>query len=87
MQSVDYNPTFSAPQRYENKQLICLLFGNCMRSDKVVIRSGCNDFFKPTNERTNEFDFTTMIPQIDLFSFVFWKKSKTPKNISKLTDL
>ena len=30
-------------------------------------------------KRTNEFDFTIMIPQVDLFSFVFWKKSKTPK--------
>jgi hypothetical protein len=28
---------------------------------------------------TNKFDFTTMIPQVDLFSFVFWKKLKTPK--------
>ena len=31
------------------------------------------------NKRTNEFDFTTMIPQVNLFSFVFWKKLKTPK--------
>ena len=31
------------------------------------------------NERTNEFDFITIIPQFDLFSFVFWKKLKTPK--------
>ena len=28
----------------------------------------------------NEFDFTAMIPQVNLCSFVFWKKSKTPKN-------
>ena len=26
----------------------------------------------------NEFDFTTMKPQVDLFWFVFWKKMKTP---------
>ena len=32
-----------------------------------------------SKKRTNEFDFTTMIPQVDLFSFVFWKKLKTPK--------
>ena len=32
-----------------------------------------------SKKRTKEFDFTTMIPQIDLFSFVFWRKSKTPK--------
>ena len=28
---------------------------------------------------TYEFNFTTMIPQVDLFSFIFWKKLKTPK--------
>ena len=33
-----------------------------------------------SKKRTKEFDFTTMIPQIDMFSFVFWRKSKTPKN-------
>ena len=39
-----------------------------------------------SKKRTNEFDFTTMIPQVDLCLFVFGKKSKTPKkNISKLT--
>ena len=32
-----------------------------------------------SKNRTNEFDFTTMIPQVDLFSFIFWKKFKTPK--------
>ena len=32
-----------------------------------------------SKKRTNEFYFTTMKPQVDLFSFVFWKKLKTPK--------
>ena len=32
-----------------------------------------------SKKRMKEFDFTIMIPQIDLFSFVFWRKSKTPK--------
>ena len=32
-----------------------------------------------SKKRTKEFDFTTMIPQIDLFLFVFWRKSKTRK--------
>ena len=27
-----------------------------------------------SKKRTKEFDFTIMIPQIDLFSFVFWRK-------------
>ena len=34
---------------------------------------------------TNKLNFTTLIPQVDLSSFVFWKKLKT-KTISKLTD-
>ena len=29
--------------------------------------------------RTKKFDFTTMTPQVDWFSFVFWEKLKTPK--------
>ena len=33
------------------------------------------------------FDFTTMIPQVDLFSFVFWEKQRHQKDILKLTDL
>ena len=32
-----------------------------------------------SKKRTNKFDFTTMIPHVDLFSFVFWRKLKTPK--------
>ena len=32
-----------------------------------------------SKKRTNEFYFTTMKPQADLFSFVYWRKLKTPK--------
>ena len=32
----------------------------------------------PKNEQ-KKIDFTTMIPQVDLFSFVFWRKLKTSK--------
>ena len=32
-----------------------------------------------SKKRTNKVDFTTMIPQVDLFSFIFWKILKTPK--------
>ena len=37
-----------------------------------------------SKKQTKEFNFTTMIPQIDLFSFVFWRKSKTPKKHFKI---
>ena len=32
-----------------------------------------------SKKQTKEFNFTAMIPQVDLFSFVFWRKSKTSK--------
>ena len=31
-----------------------------------------------------EFYFTTMEPQVDLFSFVFWRKLKTPKRLFEI---
>ena len=33
-----------------------------------------------SKKRTKEFNFITMITQVDWFSFVFWRKLKTPKN-------
>ena len=32
-----------------------------------------------SKKQTNEFYFTTMKPQVNLFSFGFWRKLKTPK--------
>ena len=32
-----------------------------------------------SKKTTNKFYFTTVKPQVDLFSFIFWKKLKTPK--------
>ena len=41
-----------------------------------------------SKKRTKEFNFTTMIPQVDLFSFVFWRRNQRPqKTISKWSDL
>ena len=37
-----------------------------------------------SRKRTKKFDFATMIPQVDLLSFDFWRKSKTPKNHFKI---
>ena len=53
-------------------------------------RQSPNDFFQAnvsSKRRTKEFDFTAMIPQVDLFLFIFLKKLKTPKDISKLTKV
>ena len=32
-----------------------------------------------SSKKLTKFDFTTMIPQVDLFLYVFWKKLETPK--------
>ena len=32
-----------------------------------------------SKKQTNQFNCTTIIPQVDLFLFVFWRKLKTPK--------
>ena len=29
--------------------------------------------FNSSKKQTNKFDLTTMVPQVELFSFVFWK--------------
>ena len=62
-------------------------YGIVKPSKYIKVRQSQNDFFKPTfspKKRTNEFYFTTMKPQVDLFSFVFWRKLKTPKRHLKL---
>ena len=38
-------------------------------------------------KRMNEFDFTAMIPQVDLFSFVFLEEIDNPKNHFEINDL
>ena len=40
-----------------------------------------------SKKRMNKFNFTTIIPQVDLFSFVLWRKLTTQKINSKLTYL
>ena len=49
---------------------------------RYCTRVSRNDFFQadvPFKKRTNQFDFTTMKPQVDLFWFIFWKKLKSLK--------
>ena len=40
-----------------------------------------------SHKTNNKFDFTTMVPQVELFSSVFWENWRHKKVISKLTDL
>ena len=50
------------------------------------VRQSRNEFQgdDSSKKQTNKFDFTAMIPQVDMFSFVFWKKLKTPIRYFKI---
>ena len=52
----------------------------------LKVRQIRNDYFKPTFLPKKELTNSTLL-LVHLFLFVFWKKLKTPKDISKLTDL
>ena len=43
--------------------------------------------FNSPKKQTKKFNFTTMVPQVELFSFFFWENWRHKKDISKLTDL
>ena len=48
----------------------------------LKVRQSRNDFFQAdvsSKKQRNEFYFTAMEPQVDLFSFIIWRKLKTPK--------
>ena len=44
-----------------------------------LILKGLFGIFNSSKKRTEKFDLTTIVPQVDLFSFIFWKNLKTPK--------
>ena len=48
-------------------------------SKGLLISKGLFGILNSPKKRTKKFDFTSMIPQVDLFSFVFWEKLKTSK--------
>ena len=39
--------------------------------------------FNSPKKRAKKFDFTTMVPQVELFSFIFWESWRHQKDISK----
>ena len=69
-----------------DKQFMKLHF-NCHSSKGQLISKGVLMSLLSSKKRTKEFNFTTMIPQIDLFSFVFGGNRRHQKTISKLSDL
>ena len=57
-------------------------------SDKGQLISKCLfGIFNSRKKQTKKFDFTTMVPQVELFWLVFWEKWRHKKNILKLIDL
>ena len=44
-----------------------------------LISKGLFGILTSSKNQAKEVDLTTMIPQVDLFSFIFWKNLKTPK--------
>ena len=44
-----------------------------------LISKGLFSILNFSKKRTKKFDLPIMIPQIDVFLFVFWKNLKTPK--------
>ena len=42
--------------------------------------------FKSPKKHMIKFDFTTMVPQVELFLFIFWENWRHQKDISKLTS-
>ena len=49
-----------------------------------LISKGLSGILTSPKEQTKKFDFTKMTPQVDLFSFVFCEKLKTPKSHSEI---
>ena len=49
-----------------------------------VISKSIFVIFNSPKKQPKKFDFTTMAPQVELFSFVFWRRFKTPKRHSEI---
>ena len=44
-----------------------------------LISKGLFDILNSSKKRRKKFNFTSMIPQVDLFPLIFWEKLKTQK--------
>ena len=75
----DLSP-ISAPDGYSINQTFSILFrlGQNWRTKGQLISKGLFIILKSSKKR-KKIDLTTMIHQVDLFSFVFWKNLKSPK--------
>ena len=72
------------------KTFLCIghLFSSHWINGKGQLISKCLFcIFNSSQKRMSKFDITTMVPQVELFLFVFWENWRHQKDISKLTDL
>ena len=68
----------------DRKNCIEMLCDDCSKGQ--LISKCLFGVFNSSKKRMKKFDLTTMIPLVDLFSFVFWENWRHRKDISKLTD-
>ena len=66
---------------------ILLLFTFLCRAKGQLISKCLFGIFNFPKKQTKQLDFTTMVPQVELFLFIFWENWRHQKDISKLTDL
>ena len=64
-----------------------LTFEQCHSTKGQLISKCLFGIFNSTKKRTKKTYLSTMVPQVELFSFVFSKNWRHQKDISKLTDL
>ena len=76
-------------EKKEKKLVYCVPKSFCktLPSKRQLISKCLLDIFNSPKKGTKKIKFTTMVPQVELFSFVFWENSRQQKDISKLTDL
>ena len=64
-----------------------LLFTFLCRAKGQLISKCLFGIFNFPKKRTKKFNFTTMVPQVELFSFVFWENWGNHKLLSRYSNL
>ena len=64
-----------------------LTFEQCDSTKGHLISKSVFGIFNFSKKRPKKINLSTMLPQVEFFSFVFWKNWRHQKDISRLTDL
>ena len=77
---IQLHKNFEAQSGYNKIKQLFVNTRNVVANPKGQLISECLfDIFNSPKKRTNKFDFTTMVPQVELFLFVFLGELKSPK--------